>query len=225
MTQTRLTPLTPKYSLGPYNKEDKEEQWIRITEGCPHNCAWCYEPEQIKIFGIPEITRNKVKILDMNLLCKKEAFSIIQELGTKKVMGKSVYYELICGIDYRFLNGPIANALYANRFKKIRLAWDGPKQQQKAVKHAINHLTRAGYNPSDLSVFIICNHESSSHEDNRFKLDLCKVWNVKVNDCYYDNQTSPNIIPLAWTDSQIKDFRHRCRKHNQYVLFRIDPQR
>jgi hypothetical protein len=97
-----------KYSYGPYNKNNETEQWIRITEGCPHHHEYCYEPKEIKVFGIPEIVRNTVKIMDMNLLCKPEALGIIKELGEKRVSGKVVYYELICGVDFRFLTQEIA---------------------------------------------------------------------------------------------------------------------
>ena len=56
------------------------------------------------------------------------------------------------------------------------------------------------------------------------KLDLCKVWNVKVADCYFDNQLSPNIKPIHWKEDKIKTFRRKCRKHNQLVNFKIDPE-
>jgi len=55
-------------------------------------------------------------------------------------------------------------------------------------------------------------------------LDLCKVWNVKVCDCYFDGQVSPHIVPIFWTEQQIRDFRKRVRKHNQLVNFGIDPE-
>lgn len=70
-----------EYCYGAYNKYDDKEQWIRITEGCPHNCPFCYEPKEIKVFGVPEIIRKDIKIMDMNLLCKPEALRILNELG------------------------------------------------------------------------------------------------------------------------------------------------
>jgi len=72
-------------------------------------------------------------------------------------------------------------------------------------------------------VFMICNW-TIPYGENLKKLDLCKVWRVKVGDCYFDNQTSPNINPSHWTDLQIKTFRNKVRKHNQLVNFRIDPE-
>lgn len=222
--QQRLAKPKIKYSYGSYNKFDDVEQWIRITEGCPHNCPWCYEPSEIKIFGIPEIVRNEVKIIDMNLLAKPEAIGIIKELGLKKVNNKVVYYSLIAGIDYRFLTKEIAFALKKNRFKDCRLAWDWGINQQYKLKDAVDNLLKAGYKPNNITIYMVCNYKICSYEEQCQKLDLCKVWGVKVVDCWYDNQISPNIIPLHWQDKQIKDFRKKCRKHNQLVNFKIDPE-
>ena len=110
-----------------------------------------------------------------------------------------------------------------NRFKNIRLAWDHSFRCQKDIKNKISLLIASGYNARDLMVFIVCNWKISYKENVR-KLDLCKVWNVKVADCYFDNQLSPNIKPIHWSIEEIKNFRSKVRKHNQLVLFRIDPE-
>ena len=227
MVQQRLegkdVQLLKPYSYGPYNKFNETEQWIRITEGCPHNCPFCYEPMEQKVFEIPKIVRNLVKIMDMNLLCKKEATKIIEELGKKRVDGKLVRYELICGIDHRFLTQPIAYALKENRFQNIRLAWDWTYGRQLNIKVAIDKLLIVGYKPNDLMVFMICNWRIP-YEENCKKLDLLKVWNVKACDCYFDGQVSPKIIPIHWSVSEIHDFRKKVRKHNQLVNFKMDPE-
>lgn len=218
--------LTKPYAKGEYNKFDHKEQWIRISEGCPNRCPFCresFENPKFKIFEIPEIVRNDVKIMDMNLLCKQEALGILKELGEKRVDGKVVYYELVCGIDYRFLNFRLAEALKKSRFKNIRLAWDFNINLQKKIRNAIKLLLKSGYSTSDITIFMICNWRTS-YKDNLKKLDLCKVWNVKCADCYFDNQLSPNIKPIHWTEEQIKDFRKKVRKHNQLVNFKIDPE-
>jgi len=210
------------YSYGPYNKANDNEQWIRITEGCPNNCPYCYEPTEFKVFEIPEIIRNKVSIMDMNLICKPESLDIIKKLGEKRVNKKVVYYELICGIDYRFLTQELANALKNSRFKKPRIAWDWGLGEQYKIKDSVQYLIKAGYKPKEIMIFMICNWKIP-YAWNIKKLDLCKVWGVKVCDCYYDNQTSPNIIPMYWKDKEIKDFRRKSRRHNQLINFGIDP--
>jgi hypothetical protein len=213
--------LSKPYNYGPYNKFDKKEQWIRITEGCPHNCPFCFEPREFKIFGIPNIVRNKVKIMDMNLLAKPEAQGIIEKLPSV-VNGQLVEYELICGIDYRFLTRIIAMALKQSRFKNIRIAWDWGYEQQIKIGQALKELVRAGYRSRGITIFMICNWKIH-YQENIKKLDLCKVWNVKVADCYFDGQVR-KIKAIHWTTEQIKDFRRRVRKHNQLVNFRIDPE-
>jgi len=213
------------YSKGEYNKFDDNEQWIRLSEGCPNKCPYCresWENPELKIFDIPELVRNEVKILDMNLLCHPEALEIIKELGRRKVNKKVIHYELLCGIDYRFLSQEMAIALKQSRFKSIRLAWDHSFGLQMKIKDTILLLTNAGYSPKDIMIFFICNWKIS-YEDCLRKLDLCKIWNVQVADCYFDNQLSPNIKPIHWTEQQIKEFRHKCRSHNQMINFKIDP--
>ena len=227
MVQIRLqgkdVKLNKPYNLGSYNKCNSEEQWIRISEGCVNNCPFCYEPTELKLFAVPEIVRNRVKIMDMNLLCKPEALAIIRELGQKRINGKVVYYELICGIDYRFLTQEIADALKANRFTRIRIAWDWHLENQIQIKDAIRKLERAGYERRDLMVFMICNWRIT-YAENIQKLDLCKYWNVKVCDCYFDGQISPNVVPIFWKHDEIKSFRRMVRKHNQIVNFMVDPE-
>lgn len=214
------------YAKGPYNVLDENEQWIRLSEGCPHGCPFCrekYENPELIVYEIPEIVRNKVKILDMNLLCHEESLKIIEELGRRKVGGKVVYYELICGIDYRFLTTELAVALKQARFKDIRVAWDGPFELQKEIKNKTQLLLNAGYARKDIMVFMICNWKIP-YEENLRKMDLCKIWNFKIHDGYFDNQLPPNVKPLYWTEEQIKDFRIKTRKHNHLVNFGIDPE-
>jgi hypothetical protein len=215
--------LAKPYSVGPYNQWNMTEQWIRLSEGCPWQHSYCYEPSEMHLFEIPDIIRTRVKLMDMNLLCKPESLSIIRELGKKRVKGKVVHYELICGIDFRFLTAELAEALKTSRFERLRLAWDGPYTDQLKIHDAIDRLIAVGYLANSLSVFMICNWKIS-YAENCKKLDLLKVWNVKVNDCWFDNQVSPHIVPIHWTPNHIVEFRKRCRKHNQLVLFRIDPQ-
>lgn len=215
--------LKKPYQYGPYNKFDDKEQWIRITEGCSNKCPFCYEPSEFRLFDIPEIIRNCVKIMDMNLLAKPEASYIINKLGTRRVNGKVVHYELVCGVDHRFLTQGIADLLKENRFVNIRLAWDWGYNQQLKIKDAVKKLMRAGYNPKDIMIFMICNWKVSFAECMK-KLNLCKYWSVKVADCYFDGQVMPDVVPVYWTLDQVREFRREVRKHNQFINFSCDPE-
>ena len=215
------------YAKGSYNKTNETEQWIRITEGCPNNCEFCRETREngrvSQSLPIPEFVRNIIKIMDMNFIVKSDILRCIKWLGEQRINGKVIRYELICGVDYRNLTQEIADALKQARFLNIRLAWDFGFSQQLRIKTAIGMLIKAGYSPKELSVLMICNWKIPLKENMR-KLDLLKVWGVKVNDCWFDNQLSPNIKPIFWNDEDIKLFRKACRKHNQLVLFGIDPE-
>ncbi len=216
-----------KYAKGPYNNYNEEEQWIRINEGCLNNCEFCRETKENGYYNnfldVPEIIRNKVKIMDMNFVWNLHCIDILNEFGNKRVNKKVVYYELICGIDWRLMNQDIANALNDNRFKNIRFAWDHTLKHQIKIKDCLNILLKAGYKAKSLSCFIICDWKIS-YEDCLKKLDLLKIWNVKFNDCWFDNTTSPNFQCNYWNLEQCKEFRRKCRKHNQMVLFGIDPE-
>jgi len=215
-----------EYSTGPLNIITEEYQVIRLSEGCPHRCPWCYEHKFIgddwKVFPIPELVRNEIRIVDMNLLAKPEALDIINQLGSIRVNNKVVKYWLVCGVDYRFLTPKIAEALKRNRFVNLHIAWDWRYSDQKKIKKAIDCLKKAGHRK--ISIFMICNHGAISYKENVKKLNLCKYWGVLVNDCYYDGQVSPNIEPIGWDLLDIKRFRKDVRKHNQIVNFGVDVQ-
>jgi len=218
--------MNTTYSTGEQNIVTNKYQVIRLSEGCPHRCPWCREWKEIgdnwQIFSIPEIVRNDLRITDMNLLAKPEATELIKKFKDIRVGEKVIYPWLVCGIDYRFLTLEIAQALKDSRFVNMHIAWDWRYSDQKKIKKAVDCLKRVGY--KELSIFMICNHPAVSYRENCKKLDLCKYWNTKVNDCWFDNQVSPNIIPIAWTFDQIKGFRKAVRKHNQIVNFGIDPE-
>ena len=225
--QTRLqkdVTLKKPYSYGPYNVVRGKRQRVRWSEGCVWNCPNCYEPTTIKIFGLPELHTNIVEFSDMNPLCKPESLGMIQSLESKRVNGKIIKFEFICGIDYRFLTQEIAEALHKSRFKRIRLAWDGSYSDQKKIKKSIEMFLKAGYQRKEIMVFFLCNYHIVRYEETCLKLDLCKIWNVKVCDCYFDGQIGSKIIPIWWDGTQIKSFRKKVRKHNQLVNFGIDPE-
>lgn len=223
-----------KFSYGAYNEVRGNFQAIRLSEGCPRNCPYCYEPQEEKIFKIPEIKRNRVKLFDMNFLSKEGVLKRITELGKKKVDNKRIYYDLWCGIDFRLLNQEIATALYKNRFGRfnkkgkwyrgMRMGWDWYMKDQYKMKDAIQLLKQAGYPSYSIMLFMICNWKIPYKECCK-KLDLCKIWRVQVEDCFFDNQPKNKlIIPIFWKEEEIKDFKSRVRKHNQLVNFGIDPE-
>lgn len=210
------------YSRGSYNKFDESEQWIRLSEGCPNCCEYCGESKicgtKPIYFDIPEIVRNKVKIMDMNLIYKPKAEEIIHQLGSQKVNNKCVYYELICGVDWRYMTQEKADALKNNRFVNIRFAWDGNVEQQYRIKDCYNLLIKAGYSPNSLMVFILSDWKIPFIEC-LMKLNLLKVWNVQVSPCFFDNAVPPNFQCNYWTFDECRVWQDLCSLHNQSVIF------
>jgi len=188
---------------------------IQFTSGCPNNCTYCYEAKEIKTFN-PEIPKDKViQILDMNFLANPKAKEILKSLPKKR-------YEFVCGIDFRRLDQEIADLMKKKGFRKVRWAWDYSFNSQKKHQWVWRTFKRAGYKSEDLSVFILVNWKIP-YIDCLKKLDLLKIWNVKVNDCCFDG--GYNIAkPLYWNIDQIKNFRAKCRKHNQMIIHKIDPE-
>jgi len=234
--QMRLGTGKIKYSLGAYNKIKGDMQKVRLTEGCPHNCPFCYEPQEFKIFEMPEIERNKVIFSDMNILAKKEAVDIIQKLGETKVNGKPVYYEFECGVDYRFLTQKISDMLYKYRFgnfnykngrwkRNIKIAWDWEyKAQFRRIYDAVNMLMKSGYKSTQISVFMVCNWKIPMAEC-LSKLQALSAWRILVNDCWYDNQKRGSVVPIHWTREEIDLFEKLVRKHNHLVSYDgYDPE-
>ncbi len=191
---------------------------IQFTKGCPNNCEYCYEPKEMEYLNVafPD-GEDCVQIQDMNFLANPDHIGILKTL---KGLNKS--YEFTCGIDFRILTQEICDLMKAAKFIKVRWAWDYRFTQQKTHKKVWQMFLKAGYKSEDLSVFILVNWKIDYWNCLK-KLDLLKVWNVKVNDCCFDGGYK-KAKPYHWDIDHIKDFRHRCRKHNQMVLFKIDPQ-
>lgn len=207
-----------------YVKVKGNVQRIELHRGCPwaKEHDYCYEPFEHEDFPIPEITMNQVQILDMNFLARKDSLDIIKELGSKRVDGKVIHYELICGIHFNYITQELANLLKKSRFVRPRIAWDGPLKDQLKIKDAIKILINAGYKRNEIMLFMIVNWRIPYTECLR-KIDLMKVWGVKVCDCCYDGGYK-HAVPEYWTLEEMNDIRLKCRKHNQLVLFGMDPQ-
>jgi len=205
-----------------YNKIKGDEQRLRLGEGCPNNCEYCCASKKLIRYDIPKIERNKVSIMDMNFLYDPKHKERIKELGEKKVNGKVVYYELICGIDWRRLDQETANLLKENRFMNIRFAWDYGIGLQYKIKDCLDKLLKAGYKKQDIMCFMLCDWKISFNEC-FLKLMLLKKWNVCVSDCWFNNVKPPEYQSNYWSLIECRLFRGLCAVHNQVDKFGIYP--
>ena len=222
-TQTVLLSKTlTTYGRSQVNYVHGSHQRIELHRGCPWQHEYCYEPNINENFSIPEITKNYVEILDMNLLARNDIVDVLKELSLKLVRNRVVYYEAVCGFDFRFLTTEIAEWLKLARFVRPRLAWDGSLKDQYKLKDAFGKLLKVGYKAKEIMFFMIVNWEIPYEECLR-KLDIFKVWNVMICDCCYDGGYA-HATPTFWTGQQLRDFRSKSRKHNQLINFGLDPE-
>ncbi len=189
---------------------------IQFTSGCPNDCAYCYEPTELKFYD-PIIPKDKeIRILDMNFVANPKHIEILEGLPSKKS------YELVCGIDFRLLTQKTANLLYSRNFIKMRWAWDYTFYSQRKHQKIWRMFKKAGYKSEELRVFMIVNWKIP-YVDCCRKLDLLKIWNVEVVDCCFDGGYKL-AKPIFWIPEHIKKFRSMARKHNQMIIHKIDPE-
>ncbi len=208
-------------------------QWIELNRGCKRQCAFCYSDPNFKVFTVPEIISNHVQIIGEGILYDMDILMKFEELGKKKVNGRVVYYGLSQGVDYRLLREEHIKSMIKNRiglinghgnwYKGIRIAWDGGYVVQPQIKLTLDGLVSYGYNRKAISVFVLTNWKIP-YSVCMQKLEKLKEWGVKIDDCTY-NTTKREMNPIFWTLEELKDFRRKCRKHNQLILFNgYDPE-
>ena len=187
---------------------------IQFTQGCPNECDFCYEKPPILTFN-PEIPLDKeIQILDMNFLANPNAKEILKSLPKRR-------WEFICGVDFRRLDQEICDLMKEKGFINVRWAWDYSFSTQRKHYHTWKMFSQAGYRPEQLSIFILVNWKIP-YTDCLKKLDLMKIWGVKVNDCCWDGGYKL-AKPVYWQLDHIRNFRRLCRKHNQLIRFKLDP--
>ena len=87
------------------------QQITKTSEGCPYGCSFCFNGrKQFKEFELPEIKSNNVVLHDSAFLTRKNILEDIKQLGSQKIDGKVVYYELTEGINLKDLTPELPKA-------------------------------------------------------------------------------------------------------------------
>ena len=239
----------PDYSL----ITDVNYHVMHGMRGCIRRCSFCgtwrIEPDRIDKTSqriekeILTAGKNKVIFFDNNFLANKHIKEILKTLAEIRVNGRPVSYESQSGFDGRLLvkEPEIAVLLKKARFANIRIAWDNAISDMLQIESQIKCFTSAGYQPRNISIFMIYNYEMTINEMIE-KIKYCFKWKVQIADCRFrplsvrdDNyqphkwrngQTSEEYyIHENWTDADVRLFRKIVRIHNitiRYVLSKID---
>lgn len=204
------------------------EQITSTSTGCPYSCPFCFNGKNdFKEYDLPKIVCNKVILHDDAFLSRKNILKDIEELGSKRVGGNVVYYELKQGVNLKDINQQIADALKKNRFINIRFAWDDSytKKSYFRILDGIRMLELAGYKRQDMMCFILSNYYVSLTEC-FYKALMLLHQNITICNCRYrKNYLDPKIYPEHWTMKEINFFKQLCRYISQVVNYNgFDPE-
>lgn len=157
--------IYPDYSLYPDLTNDTAYGWL--TRGCPrcnHN-TFCITPEKdgrksVKVADLSEFWSGQKNIIlyDQNILACPERLELLQQLADS---GASV--EFNGGMDVRFLNEEVIEALRRIKVRDYHFAWDDPRENliQKFAEFKESGLK----NPNQVGVYVLVNYWSTHFED------------------------------------------------------------
>lgn len=230
--------LKPAYDL-----VNVDYQIIHGMRGCSRKCPFCgiWRLEKMSFKTSLQIKRqicsNKIIFYDNNILVNPHIESILKMLTHLRINNKVIHCECQSGFDGRIIEKwpALATMLKAARFTNIRLAWDFAYEQYPQVENWIRIFENAGYQRSNIFIFMLFNWSFDYYEMENKRLK-CFEWAVQIADCrfrpldqtydYYNptiaDQTNKDYyIHSNWTDSQIKLFRKNVRRHNICIRHRI----
>ncbi|MBU2572748.1 MAG: Fe-S oxidoreductase, partial [Elusimicrobia bacterium] len=230
--------LEPAYDL-----VNVDYQIIHASRGCFRKCNFCgtwkIEPEVTYKTSIKnEIKKPQLVFYDNNLLANPNIKIILKELSEFRFPNRQrVSCESQSGFDGRILvqDPELAKLLKSARFKNPRIAWDGPYLQWTKIKRQIKILKEAGYNSTDIFVFMLFNHDLSYSEMLK-KLDACRRWGVRIVDCRFRpldslsdgynsrakrQDSTEYFIHKNWTDYQVRSFRRKVRRQNIALILNL----
>ncbi len=240
----------PDYSL--LNGEICDYHVTHAMRGCIRKCQFCgtwriepelmYKNSEELINELKNVGKNKIIFFDNNFLANPNKKQILKDLAELWINHKPVTFESQSGFDGRLLerDPELALLLKKAKFQNIRIAWDNSVEDAPSIKKQIDYLVEAGYPRKDISVFMIYNF-NVPYKEMLKKLSYCKKWGVQIIDCRYRplESTSDNYYPHAfrtgqtekeyhihstsgWTDTKIRNFRRKIRKHNIWIRYAKD---
>jgi hypothetical protein len=205
--------LLPDYSLVPEWNSKQKTSILFSHRGCIRSCSFCAVP---KLEGKPHQVRaarsirhlihpdhKKVVLWDNNILGEPNWRDVIGEL---KELGLSVDFNQ--GLDARFINEEVAEALRGLITPAIRVAYDFPKVG-RFIKRAVELLRAVGFTKRQMFSYVLFNYQDTPEDLFERVRDLLE-WGTAAYPMRYqplsgngalekDSYVSPN-----WTIEQLE---------------------
>lgn len=156
--------IYPDYTL--YPEFTQNTAYGFLTRGCPRrNHTFCITPQKDgcvsrKAADLSEFWsgQGNIILLDQNILACKERMELLCQLADSGAL-----VEFNGGMDIRFLNEPVIEALKKIRVKNYHFAWDDPREK---LQEKFRVFQGSGLKVSDhCRVYVLTNYWSSTEED------------------------------------------------------------
>lgn len=160
--------IYPDYGL--YPEYTRNSAYGFLTRGCPRsNHGFCITPKKDgcvsrKVADLSEFWHGQgnIILLDQNILACRERMELLSQLADSKAL-----VEFNGGMDIRFLNETVIEALRSIRVKNYHFAWDDPREP---LQEKFQLFRDSGLKVFDhCRVYVLTNYWSSM-EENLFRI-------------------------------------------------------
>lgn len=215
----------PDYSL--YPELTRNTAYGFLTRGCPRkNHTFCITPRKDgcisrKVADLSEFWsgQKKIILLDQNILACKERMELLEQLADSHAT-----VEFNGGMDVRFLNPEVIEALRRMKVKDYHFAWDDPRENlQDKFRFAMESgLMKSG----NCGVYVLTNYWSTIEEDLMRIYTLCSLGFTPFV-MIFDKQKFVDSkgrwlseVALHYTKEELRDFK--IRQHMQRWCARVN---
>jgi hypothetical protein len=231
---------------------------LRLSDGCPFNCTYCSVPKVYRQFGARPPERS---LAELQLLVKRgvkniafyddallfEAEKVLVPF-LEEVLKRDIKVNLHSpnGLNARFITKDLAELMVQAGFKTFHLGlesvssqWQqrtGSKVSSAELAKAVEHLTAAGAEPTNITAYQILGHpqtdiaelEASMHFANSLSIrgmladfspipdtpdgEYCRMW-VDMDEPLFHNKTAFPIILWGFDEvNRLKDLQRQLNR-------------
>jgi hypothetical protein len=123
----------------------------------------------------------------------------------------------LSGLDASLITNEIAKLIFKAKFKKIRIAFDRD-DEEISCKRAIHLFKQAGYNPSEIGVFMLYNFNDLFDIVEK-RRNLVYDWGAKVIPQRYISihSLTSDYLESNWTEQNCVEFKKNCSKQSKLL--------